>query len=154
MEGEIAFRFRRDLPARADPYTREEVADAVDALAAIEVVSSRFQDHTARSTLEKLADCISNASFVPGDTMRDWRGLDIAKLRVTLTVNGAVVLDQVGGHPSGDPLGVAVALVNMLGVRAGQYVTCGSCTGLRFLKPGDRCAVRFEGLGDAAVSFA
>jgi 2-keto-4-pentenoate hydratase len=76
---------------------------------------------------------------------------------VTLTVNGAPVLEQVGGHPTGDPLGVAVVLANMMreqgGVRAGQFVTCGSCTGLRYLKPGDVCGVRFEGLGDAEVTF-
>lgn len=154
VEGEIAFRFRRDLPKRPAPYTREEVADAVDACAAIEVVSGRFVDGMERSPLERLADSICNGGFVPADTVRDWRTLDLASLHVALSVNGEVVLEQDGGHPSGDPLGVAVALVNMLGVKAGQYVTCGSCTGLRFLKAGDSCAVRFAGLGDAAVSFA
>ena len=154
VEGEIAFRFRRDLPKRAAPYTRDEVADAVDACAAIEVVSTRFVDGRERSALEKLADCIGNGGFVPGETVRGWRKLDLGTLHVALSVNGAVVLEQDGGHPIGDPLAVAVALVNMLGVEAGQYVTCGSCTGLRFLKAGDSCAVRFEGLGDAAVSFA
>jgi 2-keto-4-pentenoate hydratase len=63
----------------------------------------------------------------------------------------------VGGHPTGDPLGVAVALANMMrdkgGVRAGQFVTCGSFTGLRYLQPGDTCDVRFEGLGAAEVTF-
>jgi 2-keto-4-pentenoate hydratase len=51
-----------------------------------------------------------------------------------------------------------VALVNMMreqnGVRTGQFVTCGSFTGLRFLKPGDMCGVRFEGLGAAEVTFS
>jgi 2-keto-4-pentenoate hydratase len=68
------------------------------------------------------------------------------------------VLDQEGGHPTGDPLGVAVALVNLMrnagGVRAGQFVTCGTFTGLRFLKPGDVCGVQFDGLGAAQVTFA
>ncbi|MEO9191113.1 MAG: fumarylacetoacetate hydrolase family protein [Acetobacteraceae bacterium] len=154
VEGEIAFRFRRDLPKRPAPYTRAEVADAVDACAAIELVSSRFADHTARSALEKLADCVSNAGFVPGETVRHWKALDLPKLHVVLSVNGETVLEHDGGHPIGDPLAVAVALVNMVGVKAGQYVTCGSCTGLRFLKSGDSCAVRFEGLGVAALSFA
>ena len=157
VEGEVAFRFIRDVPPREQPYTREEVADAVDACAAVEVVSSRFQDHTARSALEKLADNVSNGGFVPGAPVRDWRGLNLGGIHVALTVNGQVVLEQDGGHPTGDPLGVAVELVNMMrsgaGVRAGQFVTCGSYTGVRFLKPGDRCAVRFERLGDAEVAF-
>jgi 2-keto-4-pentenoate hydratase len=50
-----------------------------------------------------------------------------------------------------------VALVNLMrdqgGFTAGQFVTCGSCTGLRFLKPGDTCRVEFDGLGGAEVTF-
>ncbi|MDR3536080.1 MAG: 2-keto-4-pentenoate hydratase [Acetobacteraceae bacterium] len=155
VEGEVAFIFRKDLPRRATPYTREEVAAAVDALAAIEVVHGRFPVDAAVSGLDKLADSISNGALVCGEPKADWRSLDLGKLRVTLDVNGAPVLGQIGGHPTGDPLGVAVVLVNMLpnGVKAGQYVTCGSCTGLRYLTPGDTCTVKFAGLGEAEVVF-
>ena len=59
--------------------------------------------------------------------------------------------------PIGDPLAVAVEMANMWrskgGVRAGQLVTCGSYTGLDYLKPGDTCSVTFEGLGTATVTF-
>lgn len=157
VEGEVAFRFRHDLPRRSAPYTRDDVAAAVDALAAIEVVTSRFAEPGNASPLDKLADNVSNGGFAPGTTVAAWQGLDLGKLAVTLTVNGAPVLSQTGGHPTGDPLGIAVALVEMMreagGVRAGQYVTCGSCTGLRYLKPGDHCRVEFEGLGSAEVTF-
>jgi 2-keto-4-pentenoate hydratase len=157
VEGEVAFIFRRDLPARATPWSRDEVAGAVDACAAIELVTSRYQNSDSATNLEKLADCISNGAFVHAAPPANWRGLELGKLKVTLTVNGATVLEQVGGHPTGDPLGVAVALANMMrekgGVRAGQFVTCGSCTGLRYLQPGDICGVRFEGLGTVEVTF-
>lgn len=157
VEGEVAFVFRRDLPARVAPYTREEVAAAVDACAAIELVTSRYRNADAASNLVKLADCISNGAFVHAPPPTDWRSLELGKLKVTLTVNGETALEQVGGHPTGDPLGVAVVLANMMreqgGVRAGQFVTCGSCTGLRYLKPGDVCGVRFEGLGSAEATF-
>jgi 2-keto-4-pentenoate hydratase len=155
VEGEVAFRFRRDLPPRPTPYTRDDVAAAVDACAAIEVVTSRFADPDA-AVLDKLADCISNGGFVHGALKDSWHGLELGKLKVTLTVNGETVVDQVGGHPTGDPLGIAVALVEMVrasgGVQAGQFVTCGSCTGLRYLKPGDVCHVSFDGLGTADVT--
>lgn len=118
VEGEVAFRFRGDLPPRAAPYSREEVA----ACAAIEVVTSRYADPDTATFLDKLADCVS-----------------------------------IGGHPTGDPLGIAVALVEMMrgvgGVKAGQFVTCGSCTGLRYLEPGDSCRVHFDGVGGAEVTF-
>jgi 2-keto-4-pentenoate hydratase len=157
VEGEVAFIFRRDLPYRAKPYTRNEVAAVVDACAAIEVVHSRFAQKAPVSNLEKLADSISNGAFVYDVPRSDWRGLPLGKLKVTLRVNGKSQLDQVGGHPTGDPLGVAVVLANIWrekgGVRTGQFVTCGSCTGLKFLKPGDVCSIRFEGLGAAEVTF-
>lgn len=157
VEGEVAFLFREDLPTRAQPYTREEVSAAVDPFAAIEVVHSRFPVDAKVSMLEKLADSISNGALVCGEPEPGWRTLDLGKLRVVLEVNGDPVLSQTGGHPTGDPLGVAVALVNMMregpGVGTGQVVTCGSCTGLRYLKPGDVCIARFEGLGEARVVF-
>jgi 2-keto-4-pentenoate hydratase len=157
VEGEVAFMFRRDLPFRLRPYTRNEVAAVVDACAAIEVVHSRFAQKAPASNLEKLADSISNGALVYDVPRSGWRDLQLGKLKVTLSVNGKKSLEQVGGHPTGDPLGVAVVLANIWrakgGVRAGQFVTCGSCTGLKFLKPGDVCAVRFEGLGSAEITF-
>jgi 2-keto-4-pentenoate hydratase len=157
VEGEIAFRFTGDLPARDLPYTRQDIAEAVVALPAIEVVSGRLRDPRSRPPLEQLADCMAYGALVPGAAMPGWSHLDLPRLRVALLVNGEPVLERQGGHPNDDPLGVAVALVNMLretsGVKAGQMVTTGSWTGLRFLKPGDRCAVRFENLGRAEVVF-
>lgn len=158
VEGEVAFIFRHGLPARAAPYTRNEVAAVLDACAAIEVVHSRFGQTAPVSNLEKLADSISNGALVHDVPTAHWRGLRLGKLKVTLTVNGVTEMEKTGGHPTGDPLGVAVVLANLWrdkgGVRAGQFVTCGSFTGLKFLKPGDVCAVRFEGLGAAEVTFS
>lgn len=157
VEGEIAFRFSHDLPAREAPYGHEEVAEAVAALPAIEVVSGRFRDPRTRPVLEQLADCIINGALVTGPVISAWSQLDIPRLHVSLRVNGRSVLERQGGHPIDDPLHVAVSLVNMMrgvsGVRAGQIMTTGSWTGLRFLKPGDHCTVQFEHLGGAEVAF-
>jgi 2-keto-4-pentenoate hydratase len=157
VEAEVAFRFLRDLAPRETHYTREEVASAVAALPAIEVVSGRFREPRARTPLERVADCIINGGFVYGRDVSDWTRLDLPNLEVVLRVNGAVIVEQRGVHPTGDPLGIAVALVNMMrastGVKAGQVVTTGSFTGMRFLKPGDRCVVEFSGLGIAEVAF-
>lgn len=158
VEGEIAFRFLCDLPPRATPYTREEIAAITDAYPAIEVVSSRFASPEKTTFLEKLADCVSNGGFVYGNRSAEWQRLRLAELKVMLIVNGETVVDQIGGHPTGDPFGIVVALVEMMrttvGVRAGQFVTCGSFTGLRYFKPGDVCEVRFEGLGAAQLTFS
>jgi 2-keto-4-pentenoate hydratase len=157
VEGEVAFIYRRDLPARTTPYTRNEVAAVLEACAAIEVVHSRYPADAPVTNLEKLADSISNGALVHSAPTPHWRDLRLGALHVTLTVNGETVLDQVGGHPTGDPLGIAVVMANLWrdkgGMRAGQFITCGSFTGLRYLKPGDVCGVTFEGLGSAQVTF-
>ena len=156
VEGEVAFRFTRDLPARQQPYSEQEVASAVVACAAIEVVHSRYADQAARSFLEKLADCISNGAFVPGDTTEDWCGLDLGRVHVELEVNGETVLAQDGGHPTGDPLGVATALVNMM--RTGPESVPANTSravvapGCDFCTRATLCAVRFRGLGGAQVA--
>jgi 2-keto-4-pentenoate hydratase len=158
VEAEIAFRFRCDLPPRATAYTREEIAAVTEAYSAIEVVSSRFASPENTTFLERLADCVSNGGFVYGSKSSEWQRLRLAELGVMLIVNGETVVDQIGGHPTGDPFGVVVALVEMMrttvGVTAGQFVTCGSVTGLRYFKPGDVCEVRFEGLGSAQLTFS
>lgn len=157
IEAEVAFRFTQAFPPRATPYTREEVAAGVEACAAIEIVSGRFALDAPVTNLEKLADSIINAGLVHDTPTAKWQHLDLGKLHVTVTVNGQVIADQDGGHATGDPLGVAVVLVNMWtangGVRAGQFVTCGSFTGLKYIKPGDVCGVTFAGLGNCRVEF-
>ncbi|MBN8910416.1 MAG: fumarylacetoacetate hydrolase family protein [Rhodospirillales bacterium] len=157
VEGEVAFVLRRPLPARATPYTREEVAGAVEPLAAIELVHSRFAPDAPVGALDKLADCVSNAGLVTAPPLADWHALQLGALHVTLTVNGRTILPRAGGHVTGDPLDVAVAFVNLMresdGLPEGAVVTCGTFTGLEFLKPNDTCTVRFDGLGEATVTF-
>ncbi|RZL87827.1 MAG: 2-keto-4-pentenoate hydratase [Variovorax sp.] len=157
VEAEIAFRFDRGLPARAKSYTRAEVADAATAVAAIEVVDSRFADYTAAPLLDRIADCVSNGAFVVGGTPDDWRQHDLSKLEVTLCIDGKEVVRSVGGHPTGDPMLRAVELVNLLrsgeGIRPGQVVTTGTYTGLSYAKTGQTVVVDFIGFGTAAVAF-
>lgn len=157
VEGEIAFLLLRDFPAREAAYTREEVAQAAAVLPAIEVVSGRLADWRSRPALEQLADCLNNGALVPGSPLHDWAELDLKNLPVTASVNGETVWQGQGGHPIGDPLAVAVALVNLKrredGTKAGQIVTTGSCTGIRRLQPGDRFSVAFAGLGEAELVF-
>ena len=137
------------------PYSREEVAAAVDACAAIEVVTSRYQDPDKVSNLEKLADSISNGALVHAQPHANWRGLELGKLKVTLTVNGTPVLEQVGGHPRDDSARRCCdAGEHDAGRRShGPVRHMGFVTGLRYLQPGDVCGVTFSGLGAASVTF-
>jgi 2-keto-4-pentenoate hydratase len=161
VEAEIAFLFVKDFPPRDHAYLTPSIVAGVQALVGIEIVDSRYGDlikEKGRLTpLETLADSVSNAGFVFSKPVAGWTAKLHRDLEVTLTVNDEVIVQQKGGHPSGDPFAAAIGLVNALrtgpGIKAGQYVTCGSWTGLRFLNPGDICVARIAGIGEAKVTF-
>ena len=155
VEAEVAFRFDRNLPPRDRPYEYEEVASAVTAFPAIEIVDSRFRDYRGAPLIERIADCVSNGAFVQGAPQPRWRQFDLTKLDARLVIDGEVIVRRTGGHPTGDPLLPAVELANAMrmreGVRAGQFATTGSYTGLNFAKPGQKISAIFEGFGSADV---
>jgi 2-keto-4-pentenoate hydratase len=155
MEAEIAFRFLRAAPPRAEPYTYAEVAECVVAFPALEIVATRYREYAGTPLIERIADCMSNGAFVVGVERLDWRSFDLATLAVSLQFGDRTIVARTGGHGSGDPLLPAVDLVNELrrsgGVEAGQVMTTGTYTGLNFTTPGLRVRAAFEGFGVAEV---
>jgi 2-keto-4-pentenoate hydratase len=155
IEAEIAFQFDRDLPPRDHDYSRDEIVAAVTALVGIEIVASRFRSYKETPLLDRTADCMSNGAFVVGTRRADWRTVDLSTLEATLTINGQIVVQKQGGHPTRDPILPAIALVNLLrhstGVKAGQIITTGTYTGLHFGQPGDHVAVSFTDFGAAEI---
>jgi 2-keto-4-pentenoate hydratase len=158
VEGEVAFRFTADLPARAEPYSRAELRAVLAAIPAIEIVDTRFADYAATPVTDRLADRMSNGGLVIGEAEPGADARDLSQLRVRLTAEGETLLDQVGGHSRGDPLLPVIDFVHArqqaLGFRAGELITAGTLTGLAHGRPGVRYTVRFEGLGTASVTWA
>ena len=157
IEAEIAFRLDRDLPAREREYDYSEVAAAVTALPAIEIVDSRFRGYPNAPLLNRIADFMSNGAFIHGMAQPRWRDFELATIGVELVVDGQALVRRSGGHASKDPLLPAVALVNdrrrRSGIGVGQIVTTGTYTGLHYAKPGQRVAVTFKDFGSVEVQF-
>ena len=157
IETEICFRLGQDLPARAKPYSQEEVLDAVvGCFPAIELVSSRYQDPKAVSPAEAMADSIAHAGLVFGADVPDWRLRDLGTLTVRQSCGGQVQVEKVGGNPSGHPFVPLVWLANHLPsiglqLRAGQLVTTGSCTGLLYVESHQRVTGGFLGFGEVSI---
>ena len=158
VEGEIAYRFDRDLPPRARPYSDSEVREAVGtAHVAIEVCATRFTDWAGAPVLWKLADLQSTAVLVIdegmlGEGLRDWRTLDYTQLEAVLSIDGSERLRRRNAHPNGDPATLLVDLVAHAcahgdGIRAGDIVTTGSWIGLFEVNLPARVEVRFDGVG-------
>jgi 2-keto-4-pentenoate hydratase len=160
VEVEIALRLADDLPMRTRPYTRDEVAGAVsEVLIGIELIHSRILGNDDPPFFLVLADNLGNAGYVIGDALRNFRSLDLARLRCTMTVDGVSVHDRVGGHPQNDPYAPLIAclgqgMVGLGGFRTGQIVTTGSL--ITPLRPAKRMAIHaeLEGIGTVAVTIA
>jgi 2-keto-4-pentenoate hydratase len=158
IEAELAFRFARDLPPRATPYSRDDVIAAISAMhPVIELVDSRFAEWSKIDALSKLADNQSNGALIYGAPIADWQGLEFVRPPITVTFDGAVAARSTG-NSGGDPLRMVTALVNYCassagGIREGAFVTSGSITGVAFAKPGTVVVADFGPLGEVKLDF-
>jgi 2-keto-4-pentenoate hydratase len=159
IEAEFSFLLGRDLPARADPYTIEEVIGACAAVVpSIELVSPRFPRILTDAIATVIADCGINGGEVLGEPVTGWTASDLASQRVRLTVNGRIVAEGSGADVLGNPIYVLEWLANEMsrrgsGLLAGQFVSTGTCTGIVTLEVGERAIADFGDFGQVEVAF-
>jgi 2-keto-4-pentenoate hydratase len=157
VEAEIAFRIGSDLPARAKPWSDDELGDSIsEVLVTIELCDTRLAGWKAAPPLWRLADFQLNGALVVGSGTRDWRALDFAMQGAELHVNGALKVARTGSHPMGSPMRVLPWAVEHCaqranGLRAGDLITTGSWTGMEFVAPGDALHAVFPGIGEASL---
>src|ERR1700722_17928056 len=108
-EPEFAFRFARDLAPRANPYSVQEVLEAVGTLhPAIEIPDSRFADFVSAGEAQLIADNACAHLFVLGaPAASNWRALDLVEEKPVITLRGKQFVGH-GKNVLGDP-GVALA---------------------------------------------
>lgn len=159
-EAEFAFSFATDLPPRGRDYTRDEVVAAADHLRlSLEVPDSRFEDFTKVGADQLIADTACACWLALGENVTaDWRGMDLAGHAVTASRNGAEARRGRGSNVLGDPLVALTWLVNEAarycgGVKAGQFVTTGTCVPPVAIQPEDRVEMDFGILGTIGLSF-
>lgn len=160
IESEFAFRFGKDLPARDKNYERDEIVDAVSAvLPAFELISPRFDTLLQDRVALAAADCGLNGGFVLGEETSDWRNVDYAEHKVTLTIAGELAAEGTGANVLGHPFNVLDWLVNHLNrrgitLKAGEIVSTGTCTGFIHIERGQEAVADFGALGQIAVTFS
>lgn len=157
LECEVAFLLGTDLPARPQPYTREEIEAAVEAVVpAMEIADCRWP--ASAPDLLKLADSMGNGAFIAGAALPDWRKLDLTVLGVTLSLDGSVIDTGSSARILGNPFLAVIALANAQplpagGLKRGQIVTTGTCTTPLALRQG-RYTGDFGPLGSLRIDVA
>lgn len=158
LECEFGFRLSRDLPSRAEPYSRGEVENAIsDVHPTIEVVAGHLKDWPNQDVWSVVADNGTDGALVYGQGTKDWRDLDLVNMRVKLDVNGNTVRTGSGANVLGDPLDAFVWLANARsrdgdGLRAGHIHNTGTATDIYWIDPGDEIVARFDGLGSVRLT--
>ncbi len=157
IECEIGFRLNRALPARTQPYGRDEVLAVASMHPTIEIVDSRYVDFRSLDRLLVLADNFSNGALVYGAAASGWEGMDLAHPPIAVTADGRHFADCTGLR-AGSPIDLLVAAVNHAsnrggGVAAGTFVTTGTHTGLVMTEPGVKIVADYGKLGRVEVSF-
>ncbi len=159
VEGEFVFIMGEGLPPRETPFRREEALAAVMGVAGgIEVVGSRFEGGLAGLGREGVtADFGANIAFIEGEMRPDWRDRDLRGAGVALSVDGEALARGTGALALGDPALVLLWLANHLrergdGLRAGDRVTTGTCTGVAAIRPGARVLADFGPLGQVGFT--
>ncbi len=161
VECEIAMRLATDLPARAKPYTKDDVAEAVEAcLPSIELIEDHGCDqYKLVGGRGLIANNAWNAGCVLGPALRDWRALDLAAITGVMAINGVEIgrgrgADVMNGHPLHALAWVAnTVAARGRSLRRGMIVQTGSVVATQWPKPGDSVSVSFTGLGEASARF-
>ena len=161
VECEIAMRLATDLPARAKPYTKDDVAEAVEAcLPSIELIEDHGCDqYKLVGGRGLIANNAWNAGCVLGPALRDWRAVDLAAVTGVMAINSVEIgrghgADVMNGHPLHALAWVAnTVAARGRSLRRGMIVQTGSVVATQWPKPGDTVSVSFTGLGEASVRF-
>jgi 2-keto-4-pentenoate hydratase len=159
LEAEISFLIGKDLPSRDKAYSREEVVAAIASChPAIEVIESGLVNPLKAEKLSMIADLQMHGAFVYGAAVADWEKIDFSKEHVTLAVDGVVRVDRTGSNTSGDLVRLLPWLANegaarTHGLKAGQWVTTGSWTGLSLGMAGSAVDVNFSTAGEVHLRF-
>ena len=159
LEAEIAFLFGKDLPPREKDYSRDEVVAAIASChPAIEVIESGLVDPMKATKLSMIADLQMHGAFVYGAAVANWQRIDFSKEHVVLAVDGVVRVERTGSNTSGDLMRLLPWLANVGaartgGLKAGQWVTTGSWTGLSLGTAGSTVDVRFSTAGEVHLRF-
>ena len=160
LESEFLLSLAADLPPREHPYETSEAAAVVDFIApAFEIIGCRFAGGLAGKGLLAIADGGANAAIVQGEPVRDWRRFDLGRHAVRLSLNGSEVASGSSSElVFGDPIGAVAWLANQpalagRGLKRGEIVMTGTCTGLTPIKAGDVALADFGDLGQVRATF-
>lgn len=156
-EAEFAFRCSHDFP------DGDLTIDTLPALIeschiAVEIVGRRTSGSGLPSLHAAVADYGANVAFLPGPAIANWQDKNLASIEVSATSNGETTNNGNGAAVLGHPLNSLLWLHNTLrshglGLKAGEWVSTGTCLGVIAAVPGSSVDVEFSGCDKISYEF-
>ena len=149
VEAEVVFELGSDLPSGYAPYSERRVMASVSRVfAGIELCNTRFDENVEPSLLALVADNSNADVIVLGDTLPNQDLDSLADLSVRLQRSGYPDASGSTGNVLGNPLRALTWLANWMaqrgeGLKRGQVVSSGSCTGMTELSAEDSVVATF-----------
>lgn len=160
VECEFAFQIGRNQPEGKHDYDADSIGDLIASChPALEIVGRRTRGEGFPNITGAVADFALNAGFVRGAPIPDWANADLAGTEV----KGFAGPDQTnaghGRNVLGHPLNALAWLANTLaergsGLKAGNWVSTGTCLGVVPAAAGTRICGDFGVLGRVEVEFS
>lgn len=153
IEAEVIFELGADLPADQGPYTEKKVAASVRrAFAGLELCDARLEDREDTGLTHIVADNSNADLVIVGDPLEKWDAESLVDMPVMLEMRGKPAVKGTTGNVLGQPLRSLAWLANWLarhgeGLKSGQLVASGSCTGMTQIGTDDLVVAKF---GDGA----
>lgn len=135
FEVEIALRLGRDLPIKQDPYSREEIYEAIaTAHLGAELLSSAVEESGKLSFALYLGDRIGNRGYVLGPVVPKTLIDSVGGTSLTVVQGDSVIHEGTARHPVGDVLAWLVAHANDKSrtngaLASGSVITTGALSG-------------------------
>lgn len=156
-EAELAVTLNADLQARAKAFGASEVASAIGEIhAAIELCTSRFLDDEIPPAA-LVADNALAYRLVLGRTLATGWDSRFASMDVALDCGSRPSIRGSTASVMGSPISAVTWLANWLsergeGLKRGQIIATGSCTGVTRVHAGETVRVFFAGSEGAAIT--
>lgn len=139
FEVEIALRLGRDLPVKADPYSRDDIYEAVsEAYLGAELLSSAIEESGKLSFPLYVADRIGNRGYALGPVVPKTLVDTVGEAEVKVIQDANSIYEGPAKHPVGDVLAWLVAYANdstrtANSLEAGSVITTGALSGAMLL---------------------
>ena len=159
VEPELAFVLGRDLPARDQAYTPDDIdAAVVRTHLALELIEQRFAEPGALSFPEKLADGLVNLGLFLGPEVDADKARETTDMHIRVQAGQQVLSTHEGRHPAALPRLPLYWLVEYLrsrgaGLVAGQAIITGSYAGSWPVPVATDLHLEFGSLGILSVRF-